>query len=122
MGKSKSSSHHPSDSHASESHVSDSHAGGGHAAPVETAEQRADRERGERVELAWSRALRKPGALLALFSGSLSIAWLAALAPSAPAMSWTWLLVHLLVFSWALALARGGEPEPVEERAPPASH
>ena len=78
-----------------------------HAAPPETEEQRQDREHSEAVELRWRRALVLPGAILALLSAGLSLAWIGSLGRLAPSMSWTWLLVLLLVFGWSLALARG---------------
>lgn len=111
MGKTSSSSHPAEDSH-----------GGGHAAAEETEEQRADRLHAAEVELAWGRALRVPGAVVALLLGAVCLAWLASLGHSAPAMSWSWLLLLLFAFSWALALARGGRPEAPEVPAAGSGH
>ena len=112
MGKTSSSSHHPAE---------DSH-GGGHAVAEETEEQRADRLHAAEVELAWGRALRLPGAVLALLLGAVALAWLASLGHSAPEMSWSWLLLLLFAFTWAMALARGGRPEAPESQAASSGH
>ena len=92
----------------------------GHHAPVETEEQKADLARAAAVEEAWVSALKKPGALLALVFGSLSLAWLASLTRTAPSMTWPWLLVLVMIFTWALALMRGGgRPEEAEPAKAP---
>ena len=103
--------HHPEDAHPGSA---------GHHAPVETEEQKADLARAAAVEEAWVSALKKPGALLALVFGSLSLAWLASLTRTAPAMTWPWLLVLVMIFTWALALMRGGgRPEEAEPAKAP---
>lgn len=111
MGKTSSSHHPPADASHGSHGSHGGHGGHGHAEPVETAEQRADRERSASVELAWSRGLRKPAALLALLTGAVSLGWLATLGGAAPAMSWTWLLLLVPAFVWCLALAKGGSEE-----------
>lgn len=104
-------------SHPKSSHPPTDHPDDGHPEPVETEEERADRERAARVEEAWARALKLPGTAVALVFAGLSLAWLASLASGAPAMTWAWLPVFVLLFAWGVALARdAGAPEP---EAPP---
>ena len=114
MAKTSSSSHPPAD----DTHSHDHH-GGGHL-PVETPEQRADAQRSQAVELAIRRGLRIPGLVIAVVFAALSLAGLGALSHSAPRYSWTWLLLAVFLFTWALALSRGGRPD--EAVAPPAPH
>lgn len=117
--QSKASSSHPADPHHADAHHADA-GHGGHHAPVETAEMKADRARSAEIAQIWAKALSKPGALIALVFGSLSLAWLASLSRSAPELAWTWLLVMVLAFAWGLALARGGCAG-AEEAEPPAT-
>ena len=85
----------------------DGHADDHHAPPPETAEQRDDRERSERVTRAIERAVpARLGLLLAIAGAGVSLALLPQLGASAQPVGWLWLLPALLATAWGLAWHR----------------